>query len=123
MEACALNSFKALPIQTLAGFPTVRLDELRLSDLGPHIRTAYSASLLPLIVKAIDSLGINVPRTLEMPKRWLATDPKPRHFDRIVKKLPTTFDRSIQSSVVGRIVVEIGGARVRMASFSERTTA
>jgi len=77
-----------------------------------------NSSVLPLVLRSIDILGINVSRQLKMPERlrlWdrMATDLKPTHFDKIIRPIPfteldNTMDSFFQVSSVGRVVVEVG---------------
>lgn len=101
------------------------LDRLA-AHLMPHGKVAVagmvgvelSTTVLPLVLRSIDILGINVSRQLAMPERlrlWarMATDLKPRHFDKISRPiaftdLDKTMDRFFQVSSVGRVVVEVG---------------
>ena len=81
---------------------------------GPQLIT----TVFPLILRAVDILGINVSRALSMNERlrlWgrVATDLKPRHLPTITQSVPfnalnSTFDRFFESTVTGRLVVEIG---------------
>lgn len=101
------------------------LDRLA-AHLMPHGKVAVagmvevelSTTVLPLVLRSIDILGINVSRQLRMPERlqlWerMATDLKPRHFDRICRPIPftdldATMDSFFNVSTVGRVVVEVG---------------
>ncbi len=75
-------------------------------------------TVMPFILRAEDYLGINISSAMEMPLRchiWarLATDLKPQHMDTVSRmtpfdELPAMFDRLIDSSLTGRVVVEIG---------------
>ncbi|HYF19789.1 MAG TPA: acryloyl-CoA reductase [Ramlibacter sp.] len=80
-------------------------------------------SMLPLVLRSIDILGINVSRQLKMPDRrrlWerLGSDLKPRHLDRIARPigfdaLDKTMDSFFNVSTVGRVVVEVGDTAPR----------
>jgi len=101
------------------------LDRLA-ANLMPHGKVAVAgmvdvqlnSSVLPLVLRSIDILGINVSRQLKMPERlrlWdrMATDLKPTHFDKIIRPIPfteldNTMDSFFQVSSVGRVVVEVG---------------
>lgn len=82
-----------------------------------------TTTVLPLVLRSIDILGINVSRQLKMPERrrlWerMATDLKPRHFDRICRPIPfteldATMDSFFKVSSVGRVVVEVGSKAPR----------
>lgn len=75
-------------------------------------------SMLPLVLRSIDILGINVSRQLKMPERrrlWerLGGDLKPRHLDQTSRPigfdaLDKTMDSFFNVSSVGRVVVEVG---------------
>lgn len=81
---------------------------------GPQLTT----TVFPLILRAVDILGINVSRALNMKERsrlWsrVATDLKPRYLPVITHSIPfdaldSTFDRFFESTVIGRLVVGIG---------------
>jgi len=102
------------------------LDRL-MAQMKPHGKVAVagmavgaelSTSVLPLVLRAIDVLGINVSRQLQMPERrrlWsrLASDLKPLHLAEISRPIPfeeldRTMDRFFEVSTVGRVVVEVG---------------
>jgi acrylyl-CoA reductase (NADPH) len=78
-----------------------------------------STTVLPLVLRSVDFLGINVSRTLHMTERrrlWnrLATDLNPRHLDAITRTitlddLDGVFDLFVKGRVVGHYLVEIGG--------------
>lgn len=80
--------------------------------------TQIPATVMPFILRAVDFLGINISSAMDMPLRrhiWerLATDLKPRHMNSVARmmpfdELPAMFDRLIESSLTGRVVVEIG---------------
>ena len=106
------------------------LDRLA-ANLMPHGKVAVAGmvgvelttTVLPLVLRSIDILGINVSRQLKMPERrrlWqrMATDLKPRHLDRIARPIPfadldKTMDSFFNVSSVGRVVVEVGSAAPR----------
>lgn len=79
---------------------------------------ALATTVLPFVLRAVDILGINVARRLQMAERknlWgrLATDLKPMHLYEIARpiafdRLDTTMDRFLDVTTVGRVVVEIG---------------
>jgi acrylyl-CoA reductase (NADPH) len=101
------------------------LDRLA-ANLMPHGKVAVvgmvgvelTTTVLPLVLRSIDILGINVSRQLNMPERrrlWdrMATDLKPRHFESICRPIPfteldNTMDSFFKVSSVGRVVVEVG---------------
>lgn len=100
------------------------LDRLA-AHLMPHGKVAVagmvevnlSTTVLPLVLRSIDILGVNVSRQLAMPQRrtlWerMATDLKPRHLDKICRpiefsKLDASMDAFFNVSSVGRVVVEV----------------
>jgi putative YhdH/YhfP family quinone oxidoreductase len=106
------------------------LDRLA-AHLMPHGKVAVAGmvevnlttTVLPLVLRSIDILGLNVSRQLEMPERrrlWqrMATDLKPRHLDKICRpiaftELDRTMDRFFNVSSVGRVVVEVGSKAPR----------
>jgi acrylyl-CoA reductase (NADPH) len=79
-------------------------------------------TVLPFILRAIDYLGVNVTRSLDMETRlvlWqrLATDLRPDHLDEIIRTipfdgLPKAFDDMVAAKTTGRVVVAIGGEDV-----------
>ena len=85
---------------------------------GMAVGAELATTVLPLVLRAIDILGINVSRQLQMPERkrlWdrMATDLKPSHLPRISRPIPfealdRTMDRFFDASTIGRIVVEVG---------------
>jgi acrylyl-CoA reductase (NADPH) len=85
---------------------------------GMAVGFKLETTVLPLILRSIDILGINVSRQLAMPDRqrlWgrLASDLKPRHFDKIARPIPfeqldKAMDRFFNVTTVGRVVVEVG---------------
>jgi putative YhdH/YhfP family quinone oxidoreductase len=101
------------------------LDRLA-AHLMPHGKVAVagmvgvelSTTVLPLVLRSIDILGINVSRQLKMPERlqlWqrMGGDLKPKHFDKICRPIPfsdldATMDSFFNISSVGRVVVEVG---------------
>lgn len=101
------------------------LDRL-MAHMRPHgkicvagmVGVELHTTVLPLVLRSVDVLGINVSRQLKMPERrrlWerLATDLKPRHLDRIARPiafedLDRTMDSFFNVSTVGRVVVEVG---------------
>ena len=101
------------------------LDRL-MAHLRPHgmvcvagmVQVDLHTTVLPLVLRSVDVLGINVSRQLAMPQRralWqrMATDLKPLHLDRISRPiafedLDRTMDSFFEVSTVGRVVVEVG---------------
>ncbi|WP_197722589.1 acryloyl-CoA reductase [Bordetella bronchiseptica] len=78
----------------------------------------FDTTVFPFIMRALSLFGINVSGTLSMPDRiglWsrLASDLKPQHLEDMIEviafdDLNQAFDRFLDSSVRGRIVVRIG---------------
>lgn len=101
------------------------LDRLA-AHLMPHGKVAVAGmvgvevktTVLPLVLRSIDILGINVSRQLKMDERrrlWarLATDLKPTRLAAISRPIPFTeldhtMDSFFEVSSVGRVVVEVG---------------
>jgi putative YhdH/YhfP family quinone oxidoreductase len=85
---------------------------------GMAVGAELSTTVLPLVLRAIDILGINVSRQLQMAERqrlWsrLATDLKPLHLPKISRPIPfeeldRSMDRFFEVSTIGRVVVEVG---------------
>lgn len=85
---------------------------------GMAVGYELSTTVLPWILRSVDTLGINISRQLAMPARrrlWkrLGSDLKPQHLEKIARPLPferldEVMDRFIEATTVGRIVVEIG---------------
>ncbi len=85
---------------------------------GMAVGTELTTSVLPFVLRAVDVLGINVSRQLQMPERrrlWgrLATDLKPGHLAEIARPIPfealdAAMDRFFEVTTVGRVVVEVG---------------
>jgi len=75
---------------------------------------AFDGNVLPFILRGVRLLGVNVNNPLERMKFvWnrLATDLKPRHLDRIARRirfdeLETAFDDLLAARVTGRQVVD-----------------
>ncbi|MEJ7929494.1 acryloyl-CoA reductase [Ramlibacter sp. AN1015] len=106
------------------------LDRLA-ANLMPHGKVAVAGmvgvemttTVLPLVLRSIDILGINVSRQLKMPERrrlWerMGSDLKPRDFDKICRPIPfseldNTMDSFFKVSSVGRVVVEVGSKAPR----------
>ncbi len=90
----------------------------KLAIPGMVLGAEVTTTVLPLVLRAVDILGINVSRQLHMPERkrlWgrLATDLKPRHLSQIARPIPfedldKTMDRFFDATTVGRVVVEVG---------------
>lgn len=90
----------------------------KLAVAGMAVGAELTTTVLPLILRAIDILGINVSRQMKMPERlriWerLGSDLKPRHLDKIARPIPfegidDAMDRFFNVTTVGRVVVEVG---------------
>jgi putative YhdH/YhfP family quinone oxidoreductase len=90
----------------------------KLAVAGMAVGAELSTTVLPWVLRAIDVLGINVSRQLQMEERkrlWqrMATDLKPNHLAAISRpiafeKLDETMDQFFNVTVVGRIIVEVG---------------
>ncbi len=91
----------------------------RIAICGMTAGYELTTTVLPFILRAVDFLGINVGRTFSHSERlrvWerLAGDLKPRRLELIVRpipfsELPSVFERLVDSSIIGRVLVEIGG--------------
>jgi putative YhdH/YhfP family quinone oxidoreductase len=85
---------------------------------GMAVGYELKTTVLPLILRSVDILGINVSRQLAMPERqrlWgrMASDLKPRHLDLIARPIPfeeldKAMDRFFNVTTIGRVVVEVG---------------
>ena len=90
----------------------------KLAVAGMAVGAEVTTTVLPLILRSIDILGINVSRQLEMKERrrlWqrMATDLKPKNLAEISRAIPfedldRTMDKFFDASTVGRVVVEVG---------------
>lgn len=90
----------------------------KLAVAGMAVGADLSTTVLPWVLRAIDVLGINVSRQLQMDERkrlWsrMATDLKPNHLAEISRPIPfgkldETMDQFFNVTAVGRIVVEVG---------------
>ena len=95
----------------------------KLAVAGMAVGAEVSTTVLPLILRSIDILGINVSRQLQMKERrrlWerMATDLKPRNLAEISRPIPfedldKTMDKFFEATTVGRIVVEVGAKAPR----------
>jgi NADPH2:quinone reductase len=88
--------------------------------VGMAASTELSTTVLPLILRGVNLLGINsvyVPHDTRV-RIWqrLAGDLRPQHLDAIVtntielEQLPAAFDRYIEGAIVGRTVVRIAAS-------------
>ncbi len=90
----------------------------KMAVAGMAVGAEVTMTVLPLILRSIDILGINVSRQLQMKERrrlWerMATDLKPRNLAEISRPIPfedldRTMDKFFDASTVGRVVVEVG---------------
>lgn len=90
----------------------------KLAVAGMAVGAEVSTTVLPLILRSIDILGINVSRQLQMQKRrelWerMATDLKPSKLAEISRPIPfedldKTMDKFFEATTIGRVVVEVG---------------
>jgi len=90
----------------------------KLAVAGMAVGAEISTTVLPLILRSIDILGINVSRQLQMKERrrlWdrMATDLKPTKLAEISRPIPFEdldkwMDRFFEATTVGRVVVEVG---------------
>ena len=90
----------------------------KLAVAGMAVGAEVTTTVLPLILRSIDILGINVSRQLQMKERrrlWerMATDLKPGKLAEISRPIPfedldKTMDMFFNATTVGRIVVEVG---------------
>ena len=90
-----------------------------IASIGLAASHKLETTVMPFILRAVCLLGINsvdTPRSLRL-ATWsrIAGDLKPRHLDRIgsttieFDQLPDYFQRYLDGSVVGRVVVHIAG--------------
>jgi putative YhdH/YhfP family quinone oxidoreductase len=90
----------------------------KLAVAGMAVGAELTTTVLPLVLRAIDILGINVSRQLHMDHRkrlWarLGSDLKPKHLAKISRPIPfegldEAMDKFFNVSTVGRVVVEVG---------------
>jgi len=90
----------------------------KMAVAGMAVGAEVKTTVLPLILRSVDILGINVSRQLHMKERrrlWqrMATDLKPRNLAQISRPIPfedldKTMDRFFDATTVGRVVVEVG---------------
>ena len=88
-----------------------------IASIGLAGSAKLETTVLPFILRGINLLGINssaTPRDLRLEVwRRLASDLRPRHFDRLVtrtiglEELPGAFDDYLKGRVLGRTVVRI----------------
>jgi putative YhdH/YhfP family quinone oxidoreductase len=90
----------------------------KLAVCGMAVGAEWTTTVLPLILRQIDILGINVSRQLQMKERrrlWerMAADLKPTKLAQISRPVPfeeldRCMDRFFDASTLGRVVVEVG---------------
>jgi putative YhdH/YhfP family quinone oxidoreductase len=90
----------------------------KLAVCGMAVGAEWNTTVLPLILRQIDILGINVSRQLQMKERrrlWgrMAAELKPKNLAEISRPIPFEdldqwMDRFFQATTVGRVVVEVG---------------
>jgi putative YhdH/YhfP family quinone oxidoreductase len=90
----------------------------KLAVAGMAVGAEITSTVLPLILRSIDILGINVSRQLQMKERrrlWerMASDLKPVKLAEISRPIPFEdldrfMDRFFDATTVGRVVVEVG---------------
>ena len=90
----------------------------KMAVAGMAVGAEVTTTVLPLILRSIDILGINVSRQLQMKERrrlWerMSTDLKPKDLAEISRPIPfedldRTMDKFFDASTVGRVVVEVG---------------
>lgn len=90
----------------------------KLAVAGMAVGAEVTTTVLPLILRSIDILGINVSRQLQMAQRrrlWerMATDLKPGKLAEISRPIPFEdldrfMDRFFDATTIGRVVVEVG---------------
>lgn len=90
----------------------------KMAVAGMALSAEVTTTVLPMILRSVDIIGINVSRQLQMKERrrlWerLATDLKPRNLAQISRPIPfedldRTMDKFLDATTIGRIVVEVG---------------
>jgi len=90
----------------------------KLAVCGMAVGAEWHTTVLPLILRQIDILGINVSRQLQMPERqrlWgrMAKELKPNKLAEISRPIPFEdldkyMDRFFDATTLGRVVVEVG---------------
>ena len=90
----------------------------KMAAAGMALGAEVTTTVLPMILRSVDIIGINVSRQLQMKERrrlWerLATDLKPRNLAQISRPIPfedldRTMDNFLDATTIGRIVVEVG---------------
>jgi len=90
----------------------------KMAVAGMAVGAQVTTTVLPMILRSVDILGINVSRQLHMKDRrrlWerMANDLKPRNLAQISRPIPfedldKTMDKFFDASTIGRVVVEVG---------------
>jgi acrylyl-CoA reductase (NADPH) len=90
----------------------------KMAVAGMAVGAEVTTTVLPLILRSIDILGINVSRQLQMKERrrlWerMATDLKPKDLATISRPIPfedldRKMDEFFEVTTIGRVVVEVG---------------
>ena len=90
----------------------------KLAVCGMAVGAELTTTVLPLILRQIDILGINVSRQLQMSERrrlWarMAAELKPKNLADISRPIPFEdldkwMDRFFTATTIGRVVVEVG---------------
>ena len=89
----------------------------KMATAGMALGAEVTTTVLPMILRSVDILGINVSRQLQMKERrrlWdrMATDLKPRNLAQISRPIPfedldKTMDKFFDATTIGRVVVEV----------------
>jgi acrylyl-CoA reductase (NADPH) len=92
-----------------------------IASIGNASSNEFKGNVLPFILRGVRLLGVNVNNSVETKLhiwRRLASDIKPRHLDRIVRRigfeaLPQAFDDLLAARVRGRQVVDFAIAKAK----------
>lgn len=97
----------------------------KISVAGMAVGAEWKTTVLPLILRSVDIMGINVSRQLKMPERqrlWkrLGSDLKPQHLAKIGRPIPfeeldRAMDKFFNVTTIGRVIVEVGQKAERLA--------
>ena len=85
-----------------------------IAAFGNASGAAFDGNVLPFILRGVRLIGVNVANPVERMKAiWarLATDLRPRHLERIARRirfeeLESAFDKLLDARVTGRQVVD-----------------
>jgi len=90
----------------------------KMAVAGMAVGAEVTTTVLPMILRSVDILGINVSRQLQMKERrrlWerMATDLKPANLAAISRPIPfedldKVMDKFFDATTIGRVVVEVG---------------